>query len=87
MQILHFYPCDAILAWVYATAFPSVYLCVTQVLCIKTAKRFVEFLLQPDSPIILVFRHRGSLLHSDSFTPNEGDEYRGGGENWAIFDQ
>jgi len=40
----------------------SVCLCVTGVLCIKTAKRFVEILLPPDSPIILVFWHGGSLL-------------------------
>jgi len=53
------------LARVYATPFPSVCLCVTRVLCIKTAKLFVEILLHPDSPIILVFRHRGSLLNSD----------------------
>jgi len=32
---LPFYPCDAMLAWVYATAFPSlaVCLCVTCALC------------------------------------------------------
>jgi len=52
-------------------------LCVTRLLCIKTAKRFVEILLPPDSPIILVFRHRGSLLNSDGFTPNGGSEYKG----------
>jgi len=45
----------------------------TRVLCIKTAKCFVQFLLPPDSPIILVFRHRVSLLNSDGFTPNGGD--------------
>jgi len=49
----------------------------TRVLCIKTAKHFVEILLPPDSPIILVFRHRGSLLNSYGFTPNGGAEYRG----------
>jgi len=38
-----------------AMAIPSVRLSVTRVLCIKTAKRFVEILLFPDSPIILVF--------------------------------
>jgi len=54
---LSFYPCDAMLAWVYATTFQSVYLCVTFVLCIKTAKRFVKILLPHDSPIILVFHH------------------------------
>ena len=74
------------LTWVYATAFPSVCLCVTRVLCIKTAKHFVEILSPPNSPIILVFRHRGSLLNFDGFTPNRGAEYRGL-ENLAIFDQ
>jgi len=49
-----------------------------RVLCIKTAKHFVEILLPPDSPIILVFQHRGSLLKSDVFTPNGGAEYKGG---------
>ena len=35
-----FYPRDAMLA-LYAAVFPSICLCVTRVLCIKTAKRFV----------------------------------------------
>jgi len=65
----------------YATAFPSVCLyvclCVTRVLCVKTAKLLVKILLPPDSSIILVFRHRGSLLNSDSFTLNGGAEYKG----------
>jgi len=30
------------------------------------------------SPIILVFRHRWSLLNSDGFIPNRGAEYKGG---------
>jgi len=57
----------------------SVRVSVRRVLCIKTAKHFVEILLLPDSPTILVFRHRGSLLNSDgfSFTPNGGAEYKG----------
>jgi len=53
--------------------------CHTRVLRIKTAKRFVEIFSQPDSPIILVFRHRGSLLNSDGFTPNGGAEYK-----WSV---
>jgi len=53
--------------------------CVTSVLCIKTAKGFVEILLPPDSLIILIFRYRESLLNSDGFTPNGGAEYNGGG--------
>jgi len=55
-------------------------------LCVKTAKHFVIILLPPDSPIILVFRPPGTLLNSESFTPNGGAKYRGW-ENWAIFDQ
>jgi len=82
--VASFYPRDATLARVNATAFPYVCLsvcpCVTRVLCIKTAKHFVEILLSPDSPIILVFRHRGSLLNSDGFTPNGGVEFNG----WEI---
>jgi len=54
-------------------------LCVTRVLCIKTAKRFDEILLPPDSPITLLFRLQGSLLKFDGFTPNGGAEYKGGG--------
>jgi len=61
----------------------SVCLSVTRVLCVKTAKPFVEILLPPDSPLILVFRHRGSLVNSDGFTPNWGAECKGG--DWAIF--
>jgi len=56
-------------------------------LCIKMAKRFIKILLPPDSPIILVFCHRGSLFNSDSITPNRGAEYKGGGlENWVVFE-
>jgi len=36
-----------------------------------------------DRPIILVFRHQGSLRKSDGFTPNGGAEYKG----VALFDQ
>jgi len=52
---------------------------------IKTAKHFVEVLLPADSPAILVFRHRGSLLNSDGFTPNECAKYKGGGEKIGRF--
>jgi len=61
----------------YASAGIYACLCVTRVLCIKTAKFFIEILLPLDSPIILVFRHRGSLLNSDGFTPNGGAEFKG----------
>jgi len=74
------------LAWVYATAFSSVCLYVTRMLCIKMAKHFVEILLPPDSPIILVFRHQGSLFNCTCFTPNGGAEYKGS-EKMGCFDQ
>jgi len=73
------------LARVYTTAFPSVCLCVTRVLCIKTAKHFVEILSPPDSPIILVFRHCSSLLNFDGFTPNGGAECKEGGDKIGRF--
>jgi len=38
------------------------YYCVTRVLCIKMAKRFVKILLPTDSPIILVFVTKGRCL-------------------------
>jgi len=59
-------------------------LCVTRVLCIKTAKHFVKILLPPDSPIILVFRHRGSLLTLDGFTLN-GEPNTWELENWRFL--
>jgi len=37
----------------------------------------VDILLPPNSPIILVFRHRIWFLKSSGFTPNGGTEYRG----------
>jgi len=60
----------------------SVHLSVTRVLCVKTAERIIEILSLSDRPI-LVFRHQGSLLKSDGFTPNGGAKYKG----VAIFDQ
>ena len=82
---LSFYPRDAMLARCYTT-FASVCPCVTRTFYIKTAKHFVEIILPPDSPIILVFHRQGSLLNSDGFTPNWGSEYKEW-ENWAFFDQ
>jgi len=64
-------------------------------LCVlKTAKHFVEILLPPDSPMILAFCRRKSLLNSDGFTPNGAPNTRGGGEkigrfltnNWYILE-
>jgi len=77
---------DAVLVWVYAMAILSVCLpaclpaclsvCVTRILCIKIAKHFVEILLLPDSPIILVFRNRCLTLTASLLTgvPNTRDE-------------
>ena len=82
MNGLPFLPVRCYDTWVYAMAIPSVCasvcLCVTCVLCIKTAKRCVKFLLPPYSPIILAFHDRGLLLNSDGFTPNRGAKYKGG---------
>jgi len=56
----------------------SVRLSVTRVICIKTAERIIEILSLSDRPtIILVFRHQGSLLKSDGFTPNGAPNTRG----------
>jgi len=62
---------------------PSVRLSVTRVHCIKTAERIIEILSLSDRPIILLFRHQGSLCKSEGVTPNGGDKYKG----VAIFDQ
>ena len=56
---------------------------ITRVICIKTAERIIEILSPSDRPIILVFRHQGSLRKSDSVTPNGSAKYKG----VAIFDQ
>ena len=52
---------------------------VTCVLCVKTAERIIRIPSLSDRPIILVFRHQGSLRKSDCFTP----KYNG----VAIFDR
>ena len=62
--------------WMESSIFLRVY-------CIKTAERIIEILSPSDRPIILVFRHQGSLRKSDGFTPNGGAKYKG----VAIFDQ
>ena len=56
---------------------------VTRVYCDKTAERIIEILSLSDRPIILVFRHQGSLCKSEGVTPNGGAKYKG----VAIFDQ
>jgi len=58
----------------------SVCLSVTRVYCIKTAERIIEILSPSDRPIILVFRHQGSLRKSESVTPNGGPKYKGGSD-------
>ena len=60
---------------------PSVRLSVTRLYCIKTAEPIIEILSPSDRPIILIFRHQGSLRKSDGFTPNA--KYKG----VAIFEQ
>ena len=62
---------------------PSVHPSVTRVICIKTAEDIIEILSRSDRPIIPVFRHHGSLLKSDGFTPNGAPNTPGA----AIFDQ
>jgi len=56
---------------------------VTRVYCVKTAERIIEILLPSDRPVILVFRHQGSLCKSEGVTPNGGPNYKG----IEIFDQ
>jgi len=56
----------------YATPILSVRLSVTRVICVKTVERIIKILSPSDRPIILVFRHQGSLRKSGSFTPNGG---------------
>jgi len=63
---------------VYATAILSDHLSVTRMLCVKMAERIIEILSLSDRPIILVFRHQGSLRKSDGFTTNGGAKYKEG---------
>ena len=55
---------------------------VTRVYCIKMAEHIIKILSLSDRPIILVFRHQGSLHKSDDFTPNVAKH-----KGVAIFDQ
>ena len=61
----------------YATPIPSVCPSVTRVYCIKTAERIIEIHSPSDRPIILVFRHQGSLCKSEGVTPNGGAKNKG----------
>jgi len=74
---------DSIYAIVHICHANSVCPSVTRVYCIKTGERIIEILSQSDRPIILVFRHQGSLCKSEGVTPNGGVKYKGA----AIFDQ
>jgi len=72
----------AIARTVYAMQIPPsvrLFVCpsVTRMICIKMAERIIEILSWSDRPIILVFRHQGSLRKSDGFTPNGDVEYKG----------
>jgi len=66
---------------IYAQFRPSVCPSVTRVYCIKTAERIIEIPSPSDRPIILVFRHQGSLRKSNGFTPNGGAKYKGFSKN------
>jgi len=59
------------------TPIPSVCPSVTRVICVKTAERIIEIFSPSDRPIILVFRHQGSLRKSGGVTPNGGAKYKG----------
>jgi len=46
----------------------------------KTAERIIEILSPSDRPIILVFRHQGSLRISGGVTPNGSPNTTGGSD-------
>jgi len=57
----------------------SACLSVTHVICVEMAERIIKILSPSDRPIILVFRHQGSLRAQIwGFTPNGGAKYKGG---------
>jgi len=58
-------------------------LSITRVICVKTAERIIEIFLPSDRPIILVFRHQGSLRKSGASPPTRTANTR----DVAIFDQ
>jgi len=80
-----FYPRDAMLARVFATATClSVRLSVTRRYCVKTKKANVVISSPSGSPSILLFWCQNSSRHSKGF-PERGPETRVGWENSAIF--
>ena len=72
------------LSAVYATPIPYVRTVrpVTRVYCIKMAECIIEILSLSDRPIMLVFRHQGSLRKYEGVTANGSAKYKG----VAIFD-
>ena len=50
---------------------------VTRVICVKTAERIIKILSPSERPIILVFRHQGSLRKSGGFAPTGAPNTRG----------
>jgi len=48
------------------------------------AEDIIKILSRSDRPIILVFRHQGSLHKSDGFTPNGGAKYKRGSDCRTI---
>jgi len=62
--------------------------CLSDCLCVcwcDTCLLCIKILLSPDSPLILAFHHRGSLLSSDGFTPNQGTKCKGGEKNGRFL--
>jgi len=77
-QQLVFFTRDSIARICHANfARPSDRPSVTSAYCVKTAECIIEILSLSDRPIILVFRHQGSLPKSDGFTPTWGTKYKG----------
>ena len=66
------------IAHIYATTIPSgcLSVCHTRGLY-QNGWTIIEIFSLSDRPIILVFRHQGSLRKSDGFIVNWGAEYKG----------
>ena len=54
-------------------------------ICIKRGERIIEILSRSDRPIILVFRHLGSLRKSDGFNPKGGGRRIQGGIDFRTI--
>jgi len=75
-------PRDAMLSALYATPIPPVrpYVCQSHAWFVSkrlNSEHIIEILSRFDRPIILVFRHQGSLRKSDGFTPTGTPNTRG----------